>query len=90
LICKACRRAWRQAHKEQENARRIAWYRDNTNVERARAVARDAFPVAKQCCVEGCVEKGERHHLDYAHPLDIVWLCARHHAMCHRVERLLA
>lgn len=30
-----------------------------------------------------CGEKAEAHHPDYAQPLDVVWLCPRHHKQAH-------
>jgi len=37
-----------------------------------------------QCCsVEGCEVEGERHHPDYSKPLEIVWLCRKHHRAVH-------
>ena len=34
------------------------------------------------CCVCG-EKKSEGHHVDYSKPLDIVWLCKRHHLEAH-------
>lgn len=31
-------------------------------------------------------EKSQAHHADYSKPLEIVWLCARHHKDLHRKE----
>lgn len=30
-----------------------------------------------------CGEKAEAHHPDYSMPLDVVWLCPRHHKQLH-------
>lgn len=32
----------------------------------------------------------EAHHEDYSKPLDVLWLCPRHHAELHRVRRFMA
>ena len=37
------------------------------------------YPIRQLCSIEGCFELGERHHEDYSKPLDIVWLCRKHH-----------
>lgn len=34
----------------------------------------------------GCDGRVEAHHEDYAKPLDVRWLCARHHHEAHRTE----
>jgi len=28
------------------------------------------------------------HHPDYSKPLDVIWVCPRHHSMTHKLERL--
>ena len=35
----------------------------------------------RQCEVENCLKLGEKHHDDYSKPLEVRWLCKRHHAM---------
>lgn len=30
-----------------------------------------------------CGEKAEAHHADYSQPLDVIWLCPRHHKQLH-------
>lgn len=30
-----------------------------------------------------CGERAEAHHPDYSQPLDVVWLCPRHHKQAH-------
>jgi uncharacterized OB-fold protein len=37
----------------------------------------------KPCEVCGA-DKVEAHHPDYSKPLDVVWLCRKHHAVTHR------
>ena len=32
-----------------------------------------------------CGDKAEAHHPDYSRPLDVVWLCHRHHAQTHAI-----
>lgn len=36
-----------------------------------------------QCSVEGCSVPGERHHPDYSKPLEVVYLCKKHHMELH-------
>jgi len=33
------------------------------------------------CCI--CGAKAEAHHEDYSKPLDVIWLCSRHHSEHH-------
>lgn len=38
----------------------------------------------KGCVVCGILERVHAHHDDYSKPLDIVWLCLKHHQELHR------
>lgn len=54
----------------------------------ARAKARQALrrgQLERQPC-EVCGEHAEMHHDDYSKPLEVRWLCKRHHAEHHRIE----
>src|SRR5579859_6280733 len=42
---------------------------------------RDGRLIPQACCV--CGAKGEAHHPDYSHPLEVVWLCSKHHKEIH-------
>lgn len=39
------------------------------------------------CRVCGTLEKVEGHHFDYSKPLDVVWLCTKHHKELHRKDK---
>lgn len=45
---------------------------------------RDNHLVRKPC--EVCGEKAEAHHDDYAKPLDVRWLCFKHHREWHKIH----
>ena len=47
---------------------------------RAREIANYRYKERFPCMVVGCEEIGERHHHDYGNPLDIIWLCKKHHS----------
>jgi hypothetical protein len=34
-----------------------------------------------------CGEKAEAHHPDYSRPLDVVWLCKKHHKEVHSMSK---
>lgn len=48
----------------------------------ARTIAARNIP-ASTCSISGCEEKGERHHEDYNKPLDVIYLCRKHHMDFH-------
>ena len=64
----ACR-AWRERYRDRRQAHKI--------VERALA----AGTLERRAC--WCGEPGQAHHADYAKPLEVEWLCARHHGRRH-------
>lgn len=39
------------------------------------------------CAVPECGDVPEAHHPDYSRPLDVVWLCCRHHKDAHNLGR---
>jgi hypothetical protein len=64
--------------------------RENRNPDPLKNHARDLVKMEmrkgtilqKPC--EICGEKGQAHHKDYDKPLEVTWLCVRHHAEQHR------
>jgi hypothetical protein len=57
---------------------------DLATKQRIRIKTCRSLPEAQPCEVEGCDKLGERHHDDYAKPLDVRWLCRAHHVAHHR------
>lgn len=47
---------------------------------------RDGRLSSMPCFVCGCYDV-EAHHADYASPLDVVWLCVKHHKKVHQEAR---
>ena len=70
-------RKYRMKHPERDGARAA--------VQRALKSGKlIAWPV---CAVPGCCDKPEGHHPDYERPLEVVWLCTRHHSAAHAIAR---
>lgn len=40
--------------------------------------------IKRQPCVKCGNEKSDGHHEDYDYPLDVIWLCHKHHIMFHK------
>jgi hypothetical protein len=88
-------RSRRQYHEDPEYRERVleskrAWQEQN-RVKRACHVItghaiRDGRLVKQPCEVCGEIEV-DAHHDDYSKPLDVRWLCRKHHAEHHRNER---
>lgn len=71
---------WQAKHPERRRANNIL---DNA-VRKGRLTP---WPV---CAVPECCGKPEGHHPDYSRPLDVVWLCAKHHKEVHALARKAA
>ncbi len=71
-------RNWNNTHREARRAHALVRraVRDGT-LKRGRCVECGAFTV-------------EAHHADYAKPLEVLWLCRRHHRALHAAQRRAA
>ena len=67
----------------------VRHFLDNRKKVYTRNESRIMHPELKECAVEGCHRKGQRHHVDYRDPFAIVWLCDKHHGGFHRVEKMI-
>jgi hypothetical protein len=59
------------------------WRKDNSEKVIAHNLANKVYPEVQVCSVSGCNNIGERHHPDYEKPLEIEWLCTKHHRAHH-------
>lgn len=62
------------------------------NRDAARHIAGNALrdgKIFKQPCIICGHEKTEGHHPDYDRPLDVVWLCMKHHKEAHKMTNEL-
>jgi hypothetical protein len=74
---RAASERWMAKHPERRQAANIV----NNAVRDGRLIP---WPV---CAVPECSQKPEAHHPDYSHPLDVVWLCDKHHKEAHAIAR---
>lgn len=80
--CNACHarymRKWRKTHRLTGEARKKMNCRSYANVYQRRGVLKP-----QPCVVEGCLNKAQKHHEDYSKPLEVMWLCRKHHLERH-------
>jgi hypothetical protein len=61
--------------------------RSNKNfARRAVSMAVKNGKLKKEPCLCGN-EKVEAHHEDYTHPLDVIWVCKKHHILLDKMRR---
>lgn len=83
-------RAYDRARCTEERHRSIALsHKRHHDHHRARVTVHNALrrgTLVRRPC-EVCNDpKTEAHHTDYARPLDVRWLCRKHHGMAHRMD----
>lgn len=84
-------RRWRHTHRKQRAEIQRAYRVQNPTA----ATAHSRLSYARQtglarpqpCTVCGTTEAVHAHHDDYNKPLEVIWLCPRHHAERHRALR---
>lgn len=89
---RAVQRTYYRRHRERLRVEALARERADREKVRARVSLQYAVRVGKierptVCAHDSascCLGRIEGHHKDYARPLDVEWLCARHHAAVHR------
>lgn len=75
-------RTWRKTHKLTGDARLKDIVRHIAGVYQRRGIL-----IPKPCEVFGCTNKSEKHHDDYNKPLEVRWICRKHHLAFHKVAR---
>lgn len=83
---KETKRLWNAANREKMRASVRKSKLKYPVREKARKLVTNALVSGKlqrQPCIV-CGDKGEAHHSDYNKPLDVDWLCRKHHSMWHR------
>ena len=80
-------KAWSEANPGAMTAYKKAWYERNKDRMRVKEKVKYAVRSGKlqklPCGVCG-EEKVEAHHPDYDKPLDVIWLCRKHHLEIHK------
>lgn len=66
--------AWKEKNKEKLQAHSKLWN------------ALKSGEVTKTECIICGDNKSEGHHPDYSRPLDVVWLCRKHHKETHQIK----
>lgn len=93
----AARKAYQQtpAFAESHEAAVKRWKAKHPERKRATTTVHNAirdkrlipWPV---CAIPECSDKPQGHHPDYSRPLDVVWLCDKHHKEAHALARRTA
>ena len=86
----AYRKAWREAHPGYSTAKKKEWYSKHKDRLRVKDAVKYALRTGKlvktPCQVCGELEV-QGHHPDYSRPLDVVWLCRKHHHEIHTTQQ---
>lgn len=67
------------------------WSERNPHKKKAQTIVANAIRcgrLVRQVC-EKCNTIGEAHHSDYSKPLEVRWLCRKHHMELHRKDAVL-
>jgi len=74
-------------HRKYRLSYRKANYKIVTEKDNARQKVRNAIKkgiILRQPCMKCGNPKTQGHHTDYSKPLDVIWLCQKHHKELHR------
>ena len=81
---------YQQKHREEIQKYKIEWRKNHPKLAKAhnavaRAIAKKQL-IQQPCSVCGILQS-EAHHPDYDAPLEVVWLCRKHHSELHNQIR---
>jgi len=85
--CKLSFREWKITHKERVNVIKKRSNKKCPGRYKAREICHNAITsnkLTKQPCVVCGKTEVEAHHSDYTKPLDVDWLCKKHHSLWHK------
>ncbi len=84
---KSCKN-WVENNREKYNGYHSKYRQNNPKKVKARMIVKDAIRhgtmTRQQCKIFDCFDIGEAHHEDYRKPLDVEWLCTKHHKQLHK------
>jgi len=80
---------WYDVHAAEHTRRQIAYTKAHRDEANAHNLALAHLKEIQPCAAPGCTSKAERHHPDYSKPLEVIWLCRRHHKRLHAGEAVL-
>lgn len=81
---------WTQRNKKKVAIYQKRWEQRNKEKLSAYNVMRLAIKkgeIKKDCCIVCGAKEVHGHHDDYSKPLDVVWVCRKHHGELHRKGR---
>lgn len=81
--CRACHNAWMRAHRPR-HAALTTLQRFKANARRYAGVYQSRGHLIPQPCTSCGASPAEKHHPDYAQPLNVTWLCRLCHLALHR------
>lgn len=84
--CRACKNAWSRSHRPAYGDLPAA-ERRKANVRSHANLAQQRGQLSPQPCAKCGGTPAEKHHPDYAKPLEVEWLCRKCHRKLHREAR---
>jgi len=76
LMVQKCRRQWKSKHKESVKFYQFIYRMKKTG------------KLTPQPCVEcGTTKNIHAHHSDYHKPLNVIWICKKHHQIWHKKHK---
>lgn len=83
-------RRYYRNHREEMIIKINTRYPKHMEARRLLAKAVKRGDITRQPCIVCGDRKSEGHHPDYSKPIDVIWLCRKHHAMIHHQENFMA
>jgi hypothetical protein len=83
----AAKRKWQLAHRDEHNQSTKRWQKANKEAKKAQEAVGHAIRgrrLTRKPCQVCANPKSHAHHPDYNKPLEVIWLCARHHKQEHK------